>query len=200
VITAAVQFGVYVIGVDTDQYLIYPEAAPPMLTSAIKLITPGVFHLIKLSKDGQFPSGNYFGDVGYTPFHDLENEVPVSVKKMMEQIRAGLLSGSIKTKETKVFRKMVPDTEQPIYNSNSSVASCFVMQQRVRTPSGNSTAGKKVKINHNLRSLSLPLRDPVDKRLSFSPSSARQKTGIAQSWSANVIVSVMFSEKCRLNK
>jgi len=96
-ITAAAQAGGYAIGVDTDQYLTLPEAAPRMLSSAMKLITPGVFDLIKLSKDGQFPSGNYFGDAGYAPYHDLENEVPAEVKAKMEEINKGLLDGSIKT-------------------------------------------------------------------------------------------------------
>jgi basic membrane protein A len=96
-ITQAAQAGAYAIGVDTDQYLTLPEAAPRMLSSAIKLITPGVFDLIKLSQDGQFPSGNYFGDAGYAPFHDLESEVPAEVKTMLEEINAGLLDGSIST-------------------------------------------------------------------------------------------------------
>jgi len=96
-ITAAAQAGAYAIGVETDQYLTLPEAAPRMLSSAMKLIAPGVFELIKLSKDGQFPSGNYFGDVGYAPFHDLDREVPAAVRTMMEQISAGLFDGSIKT-------------------------------------------------------------------------------------------------------
>lgn len=96
-ITAAAQAGAYAIGVDTDQYYTLPEAAPRMLSSAMKLITPGVFELIKLSKEGNFPSGNYFGDAGYAPYHELENEVPVDVNAMMEQINAGLLDGSIQT-------------------------------------------------------------------------------------------------------
>jgi basic membrane protein A len=96
-ITAAAEAGVYAIGADTDQYLTLPEAAPRLLSSALKLIAPSVFELIKLSKEGQFPSGNYFGKIGYAPFHDLEQEVPEAVKQMMEQIRAGLLDGSIKT-------------------------------------------------------------------------------------------------------
>ena len=96
-ITQAAQAGAYAIGVDTDQYLTLPEAAPRMLSSAMKLITPGVFDLVKLSQDGQFPSGNYFGDAGYAPFHDLESEVPAEVKTMMEEINAGLLDGSITT-------------------------------------------------------------------------------------------------------
>jgi basic membrane protein A and related proteins len=96
VITAA-QAGIYAIGVDTDQYLTLPEAAPRMLSSAMKLITPGVFELLKLAREGSFPSGNYLGDVTYAPFHDLANEVPPQVKTTMEEINAGLLDGSIET-------------------------------------------------------------------------------------------------------
>lgn len=96
-IIAAAQADAYVIGVDTDQYLTLPEAALRMLSSALKLITPGVFELIELSKDRNFPHGNYFGDAGYAPFHDLDNEVPAEVKTEMEKINAGLLDGSIQT-------------------------------------------------------------------------------------------------------
>jgi basic membrane protein A len=96
-ITAAAQAGAYSIGVDTDQYLTLPEAAPRMLSSAMKLITPGVLDLVKLAKDGSFPGGNYVGDAGYAPYHDLENEVPAEVKTMMEDINTALLDGSIKT-------------------------------------------------------------------------------------------------------
>lgn len=96
-IIAAAQADAYAIGVDSDQYLTLPEAAPRMLSSAVKLITPGVFALIQLSKEGAFPSGNYYGEVGYAPFHDLENEVPADVKAEMENIKAGLLDGSIET-------------------------------------------------------------------------------------------------------
>jgi basic membrane protein A len=96
-ITAAAQADAYAIGVDTDQYLTLPEAAPRMLSSAMKLIIPGVFELIRLSRNGAFPSGNYFGDVTYAPHHELDGDVPAEVKTMMEEINAGLLDGSIKT-------------------------------------------------------------------------------------------------------
>ncbi len=96
-ITAAAQAGAYAIGVDTDQYLTLPEAAPRMLSSAMKLITPGVFDLVKMAKDGKFPVGNYFGAAGYAPYHDLDGSVPADVKSEMEKINAGLLDGSIKT-------------------------------------------------------------------------------------------------------
>ena len=96
-VTAAAQAGKYGIGVDTDQYLTLPEAAPRMLSSAMKMITPGVFDLIKLSNDGALPSGNYFGKAGYAPFHDLDSEVPAEVKTKMEEINAALVDGSLQT-------------------------------------------------------------------------------------------------------
>ena len=96
-VIAAAQADAYAIGVDTDQYFTLPEAAPRMLSSAMKLITPGVFDLIKAAQNDIFTSGNVTGDAGYAPFHDLDSEVPVEVKTMMEEINAGLLDGSIKT-------------------------------------------------------------------------------------------------------
>jgi len=96
-ITAAAQAGSYAIGVDTDQYLTLPEAAPRMLSSAMKLITPGVFDLVKLAQEGNAPGGNYLGNAGYAPYHDLDSEVPADVKAEMETINAGLLDGSITT-------------------------------------------------------------------------------------------------------
>lgn len=96
-ITAAAQAGAYAIGVDTDQYFTLPEAAPRMLSSAMKLITPGVAELIAQAKDGTAKAGNVLGDAGYAPYHDLENEVPDEVKAKMEEINQGLLDGTIKT-------------------------------------------------------------------------------------------------------
>ncbi|MCA2001554.1 MAG: BMP family ABC transporter substrate-binding protein [Chloroflexi bacterium] len=96
-ITAAAQAGKYAIGVDADQYLTLPEAAPRMLSSAMKLITPGVAELIGLAKQGKIEAGNFLGDAGYAPYHDLDSEVPASVKEAMEKINKGLLDGSIQT-------------------------------------------------------------------------------------------------------
>lgn len=96
-VIAAAQRGVYAIGVDTDQYYTLPEAASRLLSSAMKLLTPGTYDLIKLAKEGNFPSGNYLGKAGYAPFHDLEKEVTADVKSKMEEINKGLLDGSIVT-------------------------------------------------------------------------------------------------------
>jgi basic membrane protein A len=96
-ITAAAQAGKYAIGVDADQYLTLPEAAPRMLSSAMKLITPGVAELAAAAKNGTIKAGNFTGTCGYAPFHDLDSKVPAEVKSAMEKINAGLLDGSIKT-------------------------------------------------------------------------------------------------------
>jgi len=96
-ITAAAQAGKYAIGVDADQYLTLPEAAPMMLSSALKLITPGVAEQIANAKAGKIVAGNVTGQAGYAPFHDLDSKVSAEVKAAMEKINAGLLDGSIKT-------------------------------------------------------------------------------------------------------
>ncbi len=89
--------GVYCIGVDSDQWETVPEAHPCLVSSAMKLITPAVFELIQASQNGEFPGGNFFGDVGLAPFHDFESEVPEDVKSRLEEINAGLIDGSIET-------------------------------------------------------------------------------------------------------
>ena len=89
--------GIYCIGVDSDQWGTVPEAHPCLITSAMKLITPGVFDLVKLSLDGEFPGGNYVGDFGLAPFHDFDSAVPQEVKDKLEEIKAGLIDGSVDT-------------------------------------------------------------------------------------------------------
>lgn len=89
--------GVMAIGVDTDQYLTVPEAQKVLLTSAMKLLVPGTFDLIKLAKDGKFPGGNFTGQAGLAPYHDLDSQVSADIKAKIEAINKGLLDGSIKT-------------------------------------------------------------------------------------------------------
>ena len=96
-VTEAAQRGVYAIGVDTDQYLTLPEAAPKMLSSAMKLITPGVAELIGMAKDGTLTGGNFLGQASFAPYHDVANEVPADVQARMEEINAMILSGELTT-------------------------------------------------------------------------------------------------------
>ncbi|WP_437646206.1 BMP family lipoprotein [Sorangium sp. So ce362] len=89
--------GVYAIGVDTDQYYTVPEAQKVLLSSAVKLIAEGTFDLIKMAKEGKLPAGNFEGKSGYAPYHDLDSKVPAEVKAKMEELRRGLLDGTLKT-------------------------------------------------------------------------------------------------------
>jgi len=93
----AAEKGVYAIGVDTDQYFTVPEAQKVLLSSAMKLLTPGTFDLIKLAKDGKFPGGNFMGKAGYAPFHDVESQVPAEVKTKMEELAKSLADGTLQT-------------------------------------------------------------------------------------------------------
>lgn len=94
--TAGVE-GVFCIGVDTDQWETLPEAHPCLISSAMKLLTPGVFTLIELHANGEFPVGNYFGDAGLAPFHDFDSVIPADVKSTLESLDAQLRDGSLST-------------------------------------------------------------------------------------------------------
>lgn len=96
-ITAAAEAGMFAIGVDTDQYFTLPEAAPRLLSSALKRIEPGVAELINLAHEDNFPAGNYFGDVGYAPFHEMAHQVPVEMEAILDEINSGLENGTIRT-------------------------------------------------------------------------------------------------------
>jgi basic membrane protein A len=89
--------GNYCIGVDTDQWETVPEAHSCLISSAMKLIVPGVFDLVKLSNEGNFPGGNFVGPVGLAPFHDFEDQIPQDVKDKLAEIDQGLQDGSIST-------------------------------------------------------------------------------------------------------
>ena len=89
--------GLFCIGVDTDQWLTLPAAHPCLVSSAMKLITPGVVELITTFSGGTMTSGNHFGGSALAPFHDFDEKVPADVKAQLTEIKAGLEDGSIKT-------------------------------------------------------------------------------------------------------
>src|SRR5260221_5921411 len=85
----------FCIGVDTDQWETLPEAQPCLASSAMQLITPGVSGLIKQSVDGSVKPGNFVGEVGLAPFHDMASVVPASVSAELDKLKADLGSGKI---------------------------------------------------------------------------------------------------------
>jgi basic membrane protein A len=85
------------IGVDTDQYLTLEGAQPVLLSSAMKLIKPGVVTAIKSITDGTWKGGNMVGPVGLAPYHDWDSKIPQSCKDKISTIDKGLKDGSIPT-------------------------------------------------------------------------------------------------------
>lgn len=88
---------VFCIGVDTDQWETLPAAHPCLVSSAMKLITPGVVELVTLANQGAFPGGNFFGGAGLASFHDFEDQIPQEVKDKLAEIDAALKDGSLET-------------------------------------------------------------------------------------------------------
>ncbi len=89
--------GVYCIGVDTDQWETLPAAHPCLVSSAMKLITPGVVDLISTYANGEMTSGNYYGGSALAPFHDFDSQISDEIKASLDEIKAGLEDGSIST-------------------------------------------------------------------------------------------------------
>jgi basic membrane protein A len=101
--TAAMR-GAYVIGADTDQYYTLPAAAARMLTSVLKLISPGIVDLLQAAREakatkGAFRSGDYYGQIGLAPYHDLSALIPDDVKQQISALPQALLSGEIRMQE-----------------------------------------------------------------------------------------------------
>jgi basic membrane protein A len=101
-IVEAATRGVYAIGADSDQYLQEPVAAPKLLSSAVKSITPAIVELLQIIQEAQrglvaFPAGNTYGGADLAPFHDLDETVPDEVKVRLEEISLMLKNGVVQT-------------------------------------------------------------------------------------------------------
>ena len=106
-IQAAAQDGVYVIGVDQDEYVTtFQNGSAPgadkILSSAGKRVDVGVFNVIKAAQDGTFTGGTVLFNaknegVGLTPFHGTDAAISAEVKDLIAKTLAGLADGLIKT-------------------------------------------------------------------------------------------------------
>ena len=88
---------VWCIGVDTDQWETLDAAHPCLVSSAMKLITPGIVDIISQVKEGTVKGGNYFGGAGLAPFHDFDSKIDQAIKDKLAEIDKGLKDGSLKT-------------------------------------------------------------------------------------------------------
>jgi basic membrane protein A len=87
----------FCIGVDTDQWETVPEAQPCLVTSAMKLITPGVVDLVNQFEAGDAASGNFLGDVGLADYHDFSDVVPADVQETIAELTPQVISGEVPT-------------------------------------------------------------------------------------------------------
>jgi len=107
-IKAAAESGVYVIGVDQDEYnTTFAGGSAPgsdrILTSAVKRVDNAVYDQIQKVVEGTF-EGNGISvyeaaneGVAYADYHDAADAVPAGVKAKMEEILAALADGSLTT-------------------------------------------------------------------------------------------------------
>jgi basic membrane protein A len=97
-IFAATDRKLLAIGVDADQYFtIGDQYKGSLVTSAMKLLTPGVFNLIKAVQDGSFKGGNNIGTTGLAPYHDQDANVSAAAKAKVDAANKGLTDGTVKT-------------------------------------------------------------------------------------------------------
>ncbi|MBL1136703.1 MAG: BMP family ABC transporter substrate-binding protein [Chloroflexi bacterium] len=87
----------FCIGVDTDQWYTVPEAHSCLISSAMKLLDAGVATLILQFANGTIADGNFVGQVGLAPFHDLSGSVPAEVQSELEQLAIDLAAGEVAT-------------------------------------------------------------------------------------------------------
>ncbi|MGQ9527543.1 BMP family lipoprotein [Chloroflexus sp.] len=113
--------GVYVIGVDQDEYVTtFANGTAPgadrILSSAIKRVDVAVYDQIKAVVNGTFKGNGIAlyeaanGGIGYADYHDTADDVPNEVKVRMEQILAALTNGTLTTGVDPVSGDVDPNT------------------------------------------------------------------------------------------
>jgi basic membrane protein A len=89
--------------VDVDQYNTLPNEKDILITSTIKRLDMAVFGVVQSVLDGTFAGGGvYVGTlenegVGMAAFHDFEGQIPAQIVADLEEIRLGLIDGTIDT-------------------------------------------------------------------------------------------------------
>jgi basic membrane protein A len=88
------------IWVDTDGCISAEEYCSLFLTSVMKNMDVAVYDTIEEALNDEFEGGLYTGTlendgVGIAPYHEFESEVPDELKQEVEDIKAGIIDGSI---------------------------------------------------------------------------------------------------------
>jgi basic membrane protein A len=109
-IRAAAEAGVWVLGVDQDEYVTTfgggsTPGADRLLSSALKRVDVGVYDQIKGLVEGSdlWQGGSLYildaanGGITYADFHDAADSIPEPVKTRLEEIRVMLADGDLNT-------------------------------------------------------------------------------------------------------
>jgi basic membrane protein A len=93
--------GGWAIGADVDRALSLPDDAGAILTSTVKGIDTAVLDVIRRNAGGDLGGGSLSGSlknggVDLAPFHELDSQVPAELKVELDQLRAGIIDGSIR--------------------------------------------------------------------------------------------------------
>lgn len=88
------------IGVDADLYETADSGQELFLTSILKQMKSGVYDVVIAAGEGDFDATPYVGTlendgVGIAPFHDFEDKVNDTLQAELDEIKAGIIDGSI---------------------------------------------------------------------------------------------------------
>ena len=89
-----------IIGVDADQFNSDTNNQDVYLTSVLKNMDVTTFNAVQAVVDGTFAGGVTVGTlenggVGLAPFHALEGQVPAELVTKIDEIKAGIIDGSV---------------------------------------------------------------------------------------------------------
>ena len=92
---------VKLVWVDSDGFLTAPTYKDFLLTSVVKTMGEAVETVIKEDLDGKFDPTPYIGTlentgVSLAPFHELDSAVSADTKTQLDEIKKGIVDGSIK--------------------------------------------------------------------------------------------------------
>jgi basic membrane protein A and related proteins len=91
---------VSVIWVDSDGCVSVPDSCDLFLTSILKNMDVAVFDTVQAVIDGTFEGGLYVGTlendgVGLAEFHEFDAAVPQELKDKLEELKAGIIDGTV---------------------------------------------------------------------------------------------------------
>ncbi|HZC71369.1 MAG TPA: BMP family ABC transporter substrate-binding protein [Jatrophihabitans sp.] len=94
---------VSVIWVDTDGCVSAAQYCKYFMTSVLKNLTGSVTEYMQKAASGTFPTGSYIGTLdnngtGLADYHDFASKVPSDLQDQLDQVKQGIIAGSIKIK------------------------------------------------------------------------------------------------------